>query len=263
MATKRKAKSRIFTRTDRFGVTLFYGDFRDLGGGRSALKPTGKARGRATSDPDVAETLCNARVDELLKRKHSGERQTVGIEKKQTPGLKVFAAHHLNEKAKSGKFALRWLAQLEDMPTLAVQHFGEARQLDTVAPADVLAFLEWVGDRKGRRGNTSLSGGTRRHYLNAISGLYKRAQQDGHVLSGFNPAASIIDKPVGAAEEAHWLEAYEAALLLEAGTAAPTAEGYSGPASRPGAATGHAARFDGHVLVDRWTEARSAGPRTG
>jgi len=211
-----RRKNRIFTRPGPDGTLLYYGDFRDLGGGREALKPSGKARGRATSDPDVAEALCAARVEELLKQKHAGERQTVGIEQKAGPGLKAFAAHHLAEKAKSGKFSERWLADLEKKLTLACTFFGDDRQLDSITPKNVLVFLESVGQRAGRRGNATLSGQTRRHYLNALSGLYKRAQQDEHVPPGFNPAAAIIDKPTGEPEEANWLEPHEAALLLEA-----------------------------------------------
>ncbi|HYS19739.1 MAG TPA: tyrosine-type recombinase/integrase, partial [Gemmatimonadales bacterium] len=60
------------------------------------------------------------------------------------------------------------------------------------------------------------SGGTVRHYLNALSNLYQRAQAERLVLPGYNPVAALMDKPRAARREARWLEVPDAALLLEA-----------------------------------------------
>jgi len=56
-----------------------------------------------------------------------------------------------------------------------------------------------------------------RHYLNALSGLYGRAQEGLHVVPGYNPVAALIEKPTGSGrDEAQFFEVSEAALLLEA-----------------------------------------------
>ena len=55
-----------------------------------------------------------------------------------------------------------------------------------------------------------------RHYLNALSGLYKRAQSESVVGPGYNPVASLLDKPVAQRREAKWLEVDAAAEYLEA-----------------------------------------------
>jgi integrase len=65
----------------------------------------------------------------------------------------------------------------------------------------------------GRGG--SMSSGNVRHYLNALSGVYKRAGSEKYVPPGFNPVAALLEKPVGAPAEARWLQPHEAALLLE------------------------------------------------
>ena len=67
----------------------------------------------------------------------------------------------------------------------------------------------------GRR--RTLSRGTVRHHLNAVSNLYARAQAEGYVPPGYNPVAALLEKPsVRPSDEAQWLEVHEAALLLEA-----------------------------------------------
>jgi integrase len=60
------------------------------------------------------------------------------------------------------------------------------------------------------------SPGTIRHYLNALSGLYRRAEAERVVAPGFNPVAGMIGKPRGTDEEARFLSVPAAALLLEA-----------------------------------------------
>ena len=36
-----------------------------------------------------------------------------------------------------------------------------------------------------------MSGGTLRHYLNALSNLFRRAQAEGYVPPGYNPVAAM------------------------------------------------------------------------
>ena len=59
--------------------------------------------------------------------------------------------------------------------------------------------------------------GTVRHYLNALSGLYGRAQEGLYVDPQYNPVALLQEKPTGNWKgEAAFLEVADAALLLEA-----------------------------------------------
>ena len=59
--------------------------------------------------------------------------------------------------------------------------------------------------------------GTVRHYLNALSGLYGRAQEGLYVGPNYNPVAALQEKPTGWRKgEAAFLEVHDAALLLEA-----------------------------------------------
>jgi hypothetical protein len=51
--------------------------------------------------------------------------------------------------------------------------------------------------------------------VNALSNTYRRAQAEGVVPPGYNPAAAMLEKPTAKREEARWLEVHEAALLLE------------------------------------------------
>ena len=98
---------------------------------------------------------------------------------------------------------------------LAVEFFGADRDLRSITVRDVQKWEVWLSRRRGRYGRKGLSGGTLRHYLNALSNLYRRAASEGYVEPGFNPVAAMIDKPVANREEARWLEVHEAALLLE------------------------------------------------
>jgi integrase len=61
-----------------------------------------------------------------------------------------------------------------------------------------------------------LSAGTARHYLNALSNLYRRARAERLVPSGYDPVGDLLEKPTARREEAKWLEVPEAALLVEA-----------------------------------------------
>lgn len=211
---RRRSKNRIFTRRDKDGTVRYYADLRSLGGQKEALKPTGEHRGRATSDPEVAEKLLADRVRELLLKRSEVDRLTAGIEKRDVPRLKAFAAAHLVSKAKAGKITDDWLERTEARLRLAVEFFGAKRALESIEVPDVEAWLAWLQERPGRRGNRALSGGALRHYLNALSNLYRRAQAERVVQPGYNPAAAMLEKPTAKRDEARWLEVHEAALIL-------------------------------------------------
>lgn len=64
------------------------------------------------------------------------------------------------------------------------------------------------------RGRT-LTDDSVRHHLNVLSNLFRRAESEQFVNSGFNPVRSLMEKPIAKRQEAHWLEVHDAALLLE------------------------------------------------
>ncbi len=201
MARKR---SRIYTRGDRY-----WGDFRALGGRREPLVPPGERV--ATTDRDLAEVLAAERIKQLAQA--SRNRVLLGIE---APAhLGEYASHHLVLKAQSGKVTRSHVGELETRLQRAVEFFGADRDLESIRVADLGRYVEWLKRRPNRRGGT-LGPGTVRHYLNALSNLYKRAASEGRVPPRHNPVRDMMDKPTPDNEEAAFLEVHEAALLLEA-----------------------------------------------
>ncbi|MEX1182152.1 MAG: site-specific integrase [Gemmatimonadota bacterium] len=235
---KRK-KSRVYWR-QQGGARRAYGDFRDVGGGREALIAPGEQR--AATDPVIAERLAADRLSELLGEKRDAV--LFGIRRKET--LLSFAAYHLVQKAKAGSGTEQHLAAVQQRLDVAAAFFGADRELSSIGVRDVQAFSNDLLERprrapercpacRARRPSlvgrkaacrasgcghrwqvACMSGANVRHYLNAISNLYRRAQSEGCVPPGFNPVAALMEKPKATRQEAHWLEVHDAALLLEA-----------------------------------------------
>src|SRR5690349_1046973 len=168
----------------------------------------------ATTSAEMAEVLAAKRLAELnqLRTRHQG-RAVHGLPKEM--GLAAFAREHLIAKAKSGKTTEGWIAETQHCLDRAIQYFGTARELSSVSAADVRRWAERLQVEPNGRGET-LSGGTVRHHLNALSNLYRRAQAEERVTPGYNPVAALLEKPTARREEAKWLEVHEAGLLLEA-----------------------------------------------
>lgn len=206
----RKARSRIYWR-EQGGERRAYGDFRDLGGSREALIAPGDRR--ATSDAVIAEKLVADRLAELQEAKRS--HALTGI--KRRVGLREFVAHHLVQKAKSGRFSETWLAETQRMLEVAISHFGAARDLASIGVVDVQEWANTLAAQRKGRGGRMLGAGSVHHYLAVVSNLYRRAQSESCVPPGFNPVSAMMDKPTGKPQEARWLEVHDAALLLESG----------------------------------------------
>lgn len=199
----RSKQSRVYWRNGRA-----YGDFRDLGGGREALTPRGESF--ATTDPDVAEALAARRVMELER-----VRRNKAILGTTEARLADFAARHLEEKAKAGRVTRQHLAGLEQRLRVAISFFGADTALDAIGVREMGAFMNRLAEQPNRSGGT-LGGGARRHYLNALSNMYRRAISEGVVPPGYNPASALMEKPRPGRLEARWLEVPEAALIIEA-----------------------------------------------
>lgn len=203
----RSAEDRIYTR-ERGGETRHYADFRDVGGRREALKPAGETQ--ATTDPEIALQLAKDRLEQLQDSR--ARRHYLGLT--ETPELEDYASRYLVQRAREGRLAESTMANLEHYLTVAVEHFGKRTDLNAIRPPDVKRWIKKLRKRPNGNGGT-LSGGTIRKYLNALSSLYRYADSDGLVPSGYNPISSLVNKPTADRQEARWLEVPEAALLLE------------------------------------------------
>ena len=185
-----------------------YADFRaysDVGGGREALSAPGQKWG--TTDPDTALVIFEARVTELREKRQG---QTIAP-RQNTTTLAELARHHLLMKAKAGRTSDSHMFDLESRLRAAIEYFGRDRDPRTVVPNDVRAWSESLAHGGTRKP------GTIRHYLNALSGLYGRAQEGLFVAPRYNPVSALQEKPTGRWKgEAKFFEVADAALLLEA-----------------------------------------------
>lgn len=209
---KKRKNDRIYWRSRGSDVRRAYADFRDyadVGGKREPLKVSGAKL--ATDDSDVARELAANRIKDLEERRRGNGILGPVVE---TRKLKEFASHHLIRKAKSGKVTEAWLVKNETFLSRAAEFFGKDRRLHAITVADVTAWLEHEQTRTGRGGRSTLSPGTVRHHLNALSNMYRRAMSEGVVQ--FNPAQAMMEKPSAEVHEARWLEVPDATLILEA-----------------------------------------------
>lgn len=219
-----RGQGRVYWRR-RGGARRAYGDFRefrDVGGGQEALVVPGEKG--ATTDPRLAEVLAAKRLEQLDGlRARSRDRAVHGLPK--DAALAAFASDHLVKKSRAGRVTAGWLEETEHHLNRAIAHFGAERELSTITVADVTQWAsELLESRPSGRRRPTMSPGTARHHLNALSNLYRRAQAEGCVVPGYNPVAAMLEKPVGRRREAEWFEVPDAALFLEAArryTAAP------------------------------------------
>ena len=189
-----------------------YGDFRayaDVGGAKVALAEAGKTW--ATNDEAIAALLYDAELERL----DLARRGKVGVRVERNTTLAELVQHHLVMKATAAKTSDSHMFDLESRLAEAIRHFGAGRDPRSIEPADVRTWAHELA-RGGRR-----KPGTVRHYLNALSGLYRRAQEGIYVDPGYNPVAALVEKPSGTAtrEEAKFFEVHQAALILEAARA--------------------------------------------
>jgi integrase len=215
--TPRKRRSRIYWR-DRGGErrAWFDGrDFQDVGGKLEPLVAAGERL--ATTDPDVATRLASERLDQLeAARKRRAFNGGRAVETQ----LAAFARLHLIAKKQAGKVTDQWLAIAELSLERAVAFFGAMRELDTIRVSHVRAWITWL-EALTTAQDRRLGPGTVRHHLNALSNLYRRAQEEEIVLPGYNPVAALMEKPAAPRHEARWLEPHEAALVIEAARRLP------------------------------------------
>lgn len=217
MARRKKRTDRIYTR-NQGGVSRYYADFRAYaaeGGRREPLTPPGQRR--ATHDPDVAAKLYADRLTELKRKRQvlqmEGESALQAmVAEEERPPLKAYAALHLRQKARDGEVTPRWLVQAERHLKAAVAFFGAETDLTSISPKDCTRWTNDLRKMDNGRGGT-LSEGSVRKYLNSLSNLFARAVSEEMVVR--NPVSQMYTKPTEERREARFLEAHEAALLLE------------------------------------------------
>lgn len=135
-------------------------------------------------------------------------------------GLAAMVEKHLVEKAKAGKVTEGWIKECQHHLQRAIDFFGAERPVHTISKEDVKRWIRRLEQTPSGRTDAdgkprTLSSGTVRHHINALSNLFKRASST-HVPSGYNPVAELMEKPSAKRREAEWLEVPDAALVLEA-----------------------------------------------
>lgn len=179
--------------------------YKDVGGKKEALASRGSTWG--TKDPDIALLLFEARLTDLRARR----KDHAGMTRKKTTSLVELVRHHLISKAEATNTSDQHMRDLETRLRSALAFFGQQRDPRTIEPVEVRAWSDDLSKSGTRKP------GTIRHYLNALSGLYSRAQEGLYVEPGYNPVAALMEKPTGhGAAEARFFEVADAALLLEA-----------------------------------------------
>ena len=179
------------------GKVRYYADLRDIGGGQVALKAPGE--GRATTDEVEALRLLGTAIEDFQGRTPFTGAALLGL------SVERFI------RSNPGEVSERWLHDTKLRLTKAVAFFGNRRELATITPSDVRQWLT--------KDLIDLAGSTQRHYLHALSGLYRYAQELGTVPLGYNPVSGLYRKPKARQERRRtdeFFEIDEAARFLDA-----------------------------------------------
>ena len=204
----------IYWRARSGGIARAYGDFRGIHGGtREPLKPIGTAT--ATSDAIEAQELFARRLRELTE---FAELRPVSSQSTRRISISAAVAKYLEHRRQQGRTASTWIETVELMLGRAVGFFGASRTLASIRADDVASWLvELRATGKGR--NRPFREETVRKHLNALAGLYTRAQRAGWVPQGFNPVTLLErdERPAREPSPTQWLEVHDAARLLDAG----------------------------------------------
>lgn len=209
---RRNRKKRLYKKNGRF-----YGDFRDfrdVGGGQEALIPDGEMF--ATKTHSVAKQLGKARLEELRRLKKAG----LGMES-DLRRLGPFVDYQLQQEAMRTGATVAELSQLEHRLNVAIDYFGEDTLLRSITTKRVQEYVHVLASRdrwegQDRDASGCIAPGTQLKYLQAVSKLLRRARSIDVIDSTHRPFQDLMDPPKVVPEEAEWLDAPTAALLLEA-----------------------------------------------
>jgi integrase len=163
---------KLYTR-NQGGNLRYYADLRGIGGGQVALKPPGSSR--ATTDEIEAHKLLASKIEEI-----QGKVAASGSARLK-PFVDAFISQNPDEVTEA------WLHDTELRLLKAVEYFGADRDLVSIEPKHIRYWLN--------KKLSHLANGTQRHYLHALSGLYRYAQELGVVPVGYNPVGGLYRKP--------------------------------------------------------------------
>lgn len=115
-------------------------------------------------------------------------------------------------KENLGDVTPQWLHEVKLRLTKAVHFFGTDRPLVSIEPKDL---REWLNKKVPH-----LAGGTQRHFLHALSSVYRHSQEQGYVPVGYNPVSGLHRKPKATNGDRQRtddvFEIHDAARLLDA-----------------------------------------------
>lgn len=214
-------RSRIWWR-NQGGVPRAYADLRDVDGSRRALIAPGESQ--ATTDPEIAESLLTKLLTELEEQRRN--RVLLGLDPE--ADLAESCIEHVQEKEDSGEYDERWLRVLTTYLARAVFFFTryqrftngdpepepKPRNIAAISVGDVREYARWLKTYPNGRGG-KLGGGSRRHHLTALSGVFERAICNGQLPIGKNPVRALAEMPTAPKSSTTALEVDELALLLE------------------------------------------------
>jgi len=179
----------------------------------------------ATLDRAEAEALLAQRLAELERAKrrnpepHDHGNSAVAGERRVDTTFAGFAPYALDVYEGRGKVTSRHLKDLRHRAEVFARFIGPHARLEDVDEMRVHEYLAQLS-------TAGLSEASQRHYLNAISLVYRLAGASGLVPKRFNPVRDMEDKPQPSAGGTAFLEVPEAAVLLD--TALVMAEAMGG-----------------------------------
>jgi integrase len=120
----------------------------------------------------------------------------------------------------TGVYNPRWLAGCQLYLDRAIAFLGAGKPISEIGVPEVQGWLDHLR-RQTTAPRCPMTNAILRWHLNALSNLYRRAQSEHLVPLGHNPVSALMEKSAPDPEEARWLEAREAALLLEEARVTP------------------------------------------
>ena len=213
MKSKRKPTRgpHVYWRRRQGGVARAYGDFRGIpGGAREPLKPQGAST--ATTDPVQAQELFARRLRELTEAAQDGRARRTERRITVAGAVEKFMEH----RRQQSRVTPAWIEATEGMLGRAVRFFG-ARPLASLQADDVVAWLADLRKPAAGRKRAYREESIRKH-MNALAGVFRRAQRAGWVPQGFNPVSLLEgdERPAREPSRTAWLEVPDAAKLLDA-----------------------------------------------
>lgn len=180
-------KARLYTRKrSKKAPPRYYADFRDYSDVGGSLESLAPEDGRfATTCPEEAEQIAEARLDELKKKRARMPKGSAAARI-----LEKLIPDHLEMKAKLGEGGAQWLGNVQVHLETAEGFFGEHCDIATITPRDVQEYHAHLRKIPNGRGGT-MSSGSIAHYLNSLSNLFKRAIADGLIPMDHNPVRAI------------------------------------------------------------------------